>query len=352
MKECSPLRRPLTIGKATVRNRIIMAPMRTHGALTNGCPSPWLNEHLAERARAGCSAIIVESACVDPALECEPPWLQLSSDIVVSSFRELVQRLHDSGAAGIAQLWHPGPRAPSGKTSPVSPSGPIAGSKGARPLSSDEITAIIGLFVQAGARAARAGFDAVEIHAAHGYLLHHFVDKFLNRRHDSYGGDLKGRFRILRLIRRGISMTCPELPVVLRISVSPEEDFEALGQVIEDAGFDAVDVRIGLSSVPAEPGQTSVSPGYTLPIAKRLRSHLRIPLLTGGRILTPRHAEEALLHFGVDAVVLGRPLLADPDWPEKALARQPVCVCRYDCEPSCYSEFKRGVRLHCLRRTH
>jgi 2,4-dienoyl-CoA reductase-like NADH-dependent reductase (Old Yellow Enzyme family) len=131
------------------------------------------------------------------------------------------------------------------------------------------------------------------------------------------------------------------------VSFRPSDDFAAVGSVLERNGYDGIDVRTGFSSMPAP--VKVLPPGYALPLAARLRPHVKVPLLAGGRITTPLEAAAAIRDAGLAAVVLGRALLRDPDWPRKALSGHAVDACPYTCDPSCYSEFKAGARLHCLR---
>jgi 2,4-dienoyl-CoA reductase-like NADH-dependent reductase (Old Yellow Enzyme family) len=216
-----------------------------------------------------------------------------------------------------------------------------------RALEISAIEKIVQKFIEAGDRAARAGFDAVEIHAAHGYLLHHFIDRVTNRRSDAYGGELKGRYRILGEIGSGLRSKHPTLPIIVRLSLREDDDVAAIAKVIEKFNFDAIDVRSGFSSMPALETGKSPAQGYTLSLAQNLRTHSRKPVMTGGRILTVAQAEYAIMS-GLDAVVLGRPLLADPDWAIKAKSGQSISLCLYDCDPSCYSRFKEGEELRCV----
>jgi 2,4-dienoyl-CoA reductase-like NADH-dependent reductase (Old Yellow Enzyme family) len=294
--------------------------------------------------------IILESAAVD-ALEGGTGLnlrLDQDKDEGTAAFRELISQLHSRGTRLVAQLWHAGPRAHIKDGLPISPSGTTPGFPGSRALAIIEMENLVQRFVKAGERAANIGFDAVEIHAAHGYLLHHFIDKVTNRRKDLYGGSIEGRYRILKEICRGIKSKHPGLPVLLRISLQEDEDFPAIAGIIQEAGFDAVDLRTGFSSNAKITGSPAASTAYILNLVRKLRPHLDIPLMAGGRILMPEQAERAISRHGVDAVVLGRPLLADPDWAKKALAGQPVNPCIYDCEPSCYSNFKQGNTLNCV----
>ena len=335
------------LGDLRIPNRIVMAPMSTNRADGLGRVTTSLIRYLKRRSMGGCGLIVVESATVDSTLGATGRTLRIDGDEQIPGLRELVSELHQCGAIVAAQLWHAGPRAEVKDGLPISPSGTTAGMPVSRELGISEIESIARLFIEAGDRAVQAGFDAVEIHAAHGYLLHHFIDRVTNRRADEYGSSVEGRYRILSDIRAGIRARSQRLPVILRLSLRPDDDFAAIGAAIQDAGFDGVDVRTGFSSMPSAPG-ASVEAGYTLDLARKLREQTALPLMTGGRILTPQDAEEALLEYGLDAVVLGRPLLADPDWARKSYAGDEITLCLYDCEPSCYSRFKEGDDLHCV----
>ncbi len=341
------LLREWSLGELRIPNRIVMAPMSTNRADKLGRVTTGLTRYLKRRAAGGCGLIVIESATVDSAFGSSGRTLRIDGDEQISGLRELVDELHETGAVVAAQLWHAGPRAEVKDGLPISPSGATAGMPVSRGLEVSEIEGIARRFIEAADRAVQAGFDAVEIHAAHGYLLHHFIDRITNRRTDEYGGSIQRRYRILADIRAGIRARSQRLPVILRLSLRPDDDSAAIGGAIQDAGFDGVDVRTGFSSMPSAEG-VAVEAGYTLELARKLRKHTSQPLMTGGRILTPQDAEEAILKYGLDAVVLGRPLLADPDWVRKAAAGEEITLCVYDCEPSCYGRFKEGDDLHCV----
>jgi 2,4-dienoyl-CoA reductase-like NADH-dependent reductase (Old Yellow Enzyme family) len=337
-----------TLAGLRVTNRIVMAPMSTNRADRFGHVSSSLISYLKLRAIGGCGMIIVESATVDTTMGNSGRSLRLDDEAGVIRFENLIRELHASGALAVAQIWHAGPRASVKSGLPLSSAEIKTGPQGSRALEQSEINTIVRYFIEAGDRAARAGFDAAEVHAAHGYLLHNFVDQSTNRRHDGYGGSVENRYRILAEIRTGIRSMHPNFPVILRLSLRDDDDFQAIADVIQKAGFDAVDVRTGFSSMPKTDEGAPVSPGYTLKLARMLRPYLGVPLMTGGRILTPQEAEQAIAEVGLDAIVLGRPLLADPHWALKASCGQAITTCRYDCEPSCYSKFKEGEILHCV----
>lgn len=344
----SPLSSPWNISGLRIPNRIVMAPMSTNRLDPKGRVTPELINFLARRASGGCGMILVESATVDAGRGGTGLNLRLDRDEVDAGLRDLIRQLHSLGTVVAAQLWHAGPRAHVEGDLPLSPSGTLPGFPVSRALEIKEIEGIVRSFINAGYRAVNYGFDAVEVHAAHGYLLHHFIDKTTNRRRDAYGGSVAGRYRILKEICSGFKARHPGFPLLLRISLPGDDDFPAVAEVIRQAGYDAVDVRTGFSSMPATGTTGPVPAGYTLPLVRKLRPHLGLPILTGGRILTPEQAEQAIAEAFVAGVVLGRPLLADPDWTRKAIGGQAVTPCFYDCQPSCYSKFKAGEKLHCV----
>ncbi|MEJ2155715.1 MAG: NADH:flavin oxidoreductase [Desulfobacteraceae bacterium] len=333
---------PLKIGKMVIRNRVIMAPMRTNMINMLGGATPALKKHLCLRAIGGCGMIILESGTVDYLAGGHSRCFRMDRDHL-DNFDGLLAHLHCYRVKVAAQLWHAGPRADIHRGDPVSPSGSIPGFPGARPLTTDEISLIVEKFIVAGSRAVAAGADALEIHAAHGYLLHHFISDVTNKRKDRYGGSVTNRYRIIAEIKKGLAINHPHIPLFLRLSLNENDDFRSICKSINMIGFDAVDIRTGFSSLPKNSNRI----GYTLPIAKNIRPYIKVPILTGGHILTPEQAGEALNTYQIDAVVLGRALLADAEWFNKAIKGENINYCQYDCMPSCYSEFKKGEELKC-----
>ena len=331
------------MGPIVIPNRVVMAPMRTNMASRKGCPSEALWEFLSLRAQGGAGLMISESISVKPHDGSPPKTLKLFAESHLPPLTNLVDQLHEYRCMVAAQLWHPGPRTGNTRLA-VSPSGTVAGFPAARSASIAEIRNIISNFVRAACLAARAGFDAVEIHAAHGYLLHHFIDGTTNQRTDRYGGTLERRYRILSEILRGIRDRVPHFPLLIRLSLKCDDDFPGIAGILQEIGFDAVDLRTGFSS---HPPRLVNMPGYTLDLARKLRPHLAIPLMTGGHITSPRQAKQALNEVGVDGIVLGRALVADARWPNKTFMKQQVKLCRYDCQPSCYDRVKAGKQLQC-----
>ena len=342
---------PWRLKDVDVPNRVVMAPMNNNLTDIWGKLTDVFVEFLEKRAMGGCGMIIFPSASVDRQFgRAGQRDLLVDQDDCVPALANGVEKLHSHGTKVVMQLWHAGPRArtrdghlpvSSSSKSPVS-SSPV------HVLSIGEIRRIVELFADSAGRAQKAGFDAVEIHAAHGYLLHHFTDAECNRRKDDYGCDLQGRFRILSEIRAAIERRAPDLPAICRISLRRADDLKMIAKHLERAGYDAIDVRTGFSSMPQKNRAEKIPVGYTLGIASEIKAHAGIPVITGGRILAPEEAESAIGKGATDAVVLGRALLADPLWASKAISGLPVITCIYDCNPSCYDAFKEGEPLRCL----
>src|SRR5437763_12328597 len=184
---------PWLLGDREVANRIVMAPMSTNLADESGRGTPALIEFVEKRAAAGCGAIIVESGTVESSMggtSCRD--LRLDDDGCIAGLRDVTQAIRRHRALSIAQLWHAGPRAhPLNGSPPLSPSSKSRlGLLKMTTMSLSMIKQVIADFAQAANRTVEAGFEALEIHAAHGYLLHHFIDSFSNSRTDGYGGDL------------------------------------------------------------------------------------------------------------------------------------------------------------------
>jgi 2,4-dienoyl-CoA reductase-like NADH-dependent reductase (Old Yellow Enzyme family) len=307
-----------------------------------------LVDFLERRAVGGCGTIVLESSSVDGQRGGTPGCLRIDEEGCEAGLAELVERIKEHSTRIIAQLWHAGPRAHCACDQRISASVHPDAEPSVRALREEEVPAIADQFVGAAVRANLVGFDAVEIHAAHGYLLHQFLSTKSNFREDRYGGNLVGRFEILREIREGISRVCPKLPVVLRASVERDDDVTGLGDLIESTGFQAVDVREGFTSYPPLRPDGRPPRCHTFDLAARIRPRCGLPIMLGGGILDAKSAELALTTVDADAIVVGRALLADPEWAHHVLENRPIAVCKYDCEPSCYGEVKSGRRIRCV----
>lgn len=330
---------PLTLRSLDVPNRLFMAPMCQYSA-RDGFPQDWHLRHYSERALGGVGLIVVEATAVSPEGRISPSDLGIWSDDHARAFRPIIKAVREAGCRIAVQLAHAGRKASTfppwkgkgrvppeeGGWEPLAPS-PIAFDEEyavPRELGLEEIERLVRAFGEAARRAMEAGFDAVEIHGAHGYLIHQFLSPLANRRNDSYGGELAGRSRFLREVVRSVRQAVPETaPVLIRVSATDwipggwdvDECVRALKEV-KDTGVDFVDV----SSGGLAPGaRTPVGPGYQVGLARRIREGTGLPTGAVGLITTAEQAEQILLSGSADAVSLGRLLLRDPWWPNRIL---------------------------------
>ena len=332
---------PMQLRGLTVRNRVWLPPMDMYSAYArDGKPTPFHYQHYVSRALGGFGLIIAEATAVCPEGRISPKDVGLWEDSQIEAWRWIVQGVRDAGAAMAVQLNHAGRKGSTGcfgvghdgESVPVEEGGwqTVAPSPNAygsyavpRELSVDEIHTIVGQFAAAAGRAVAAGFQAVEIHAAHGYLISQFLDPLVNERTDEYGGDLNGRMRFLVEIVDAVRATIPQdMPLLVRISAT---DWAAggwdLGQtvaasrVLKDHGVDLVDVSTG-GIVPDV--TIPVKPNYQVPFAAQVRAQAGVPTTAVGLITKPKQAEKILRAEWADAIEIGRAALRDPAWPMRA----------------------------------
>lgn len=318
------------LGALTVKNRIVLAPMLTSYGNPDGTVSPRELAYYERRARGGAGLLTVSATAVDPQQVTTPYQLKISDDSFIPGLSALAAAIKGHGARASIQLCHPGSDTSARITGvpPVAPSAVVYPVFGDQPhvLAEEELPGIVAQFVAAAQRARRAGFDAVELHAAHGTLLCQFLSPFTNRRQDGYGGDTRRRSRLIVEVVAGIKSTLGRtFPVVVRLSAEEWLDgginiaeSKAVAKLLQAAGADAISVSgghaVGKSAV-----QSVLAPlGYLTPLAAQIKRAVRLPVIVAGRI---NHAKlaEAILHEGkADFIAMGRPLLADPDLPLKA----------------------------------
>lgn len=320
-----PLFQPVTIGRLRLKNRIVMPPMGT-GLDDAGRMNDAAIAYYRRRAEGGAGTITVEALLVDPATRGPEPLIH--GDEFVPGLRRLVDEVHAAGAVVGAQLLHPGRQVFSGRH--VGPS--AVGINAALPvpdaLSEREIDEIVGQFADAAARAVAAGFDFVEVHGAHGYLLSDFLSPIANRRDDGYGGSLAARARFSREVARAIRERCPEIPFVWRISGEEAlpggislDDATTVSQWLEEDGVDCISVSAGnWRSLHVTLAPMWVPRGSMVRLARRIRAHVSVPVIAVGRLNDPEDARRVLTAGHADLVAIGRGLIADPDWPDKVAA--------------------------------
>jgi len=327
----SLLFQPFKLGTVELPNRIVMPPMGTMLAERGGAVSRRLIAYYARRAEGGAGLIIVEICAVDPVQVTSPHQLKISDDSFIPGLAELVRAVKERGARVAAQIHHPGRQTSSRATGvqPVAPS-PIPCPlirEMPRELTREEIAEIIERFAQGARRAREAGFDAVEFHGAHGYLICQFLSPFSNKRTDEYGGDVERRARFaLEIVRRTREVVGPDYPLIFRLSAEEPvpggltlEETRAIARMLEEAGVDCISVSAGNYAVMERVVQPMLLPlGYLVPLAAEIKKAVRVPVITAGRINDARFAERVLRDGKADLIAMGRPLLADPDLPRKS----------------------------------
>ncbi|MEE8443196.1 MAG: FAD-dependent oxidoreductase [Dehalococcoidia bacterium] len=319
---------PYYIGNMRLKNRIVMAPMVTRFATDTGAASPVHRAFFAERAKGGVGLIVVEAAYVDSLGQITGCQLGIDRDSLVPSHVELTEAVHRFGSRIAIQLHHGGDRA-----NPTVTGGSIMAASSLpesdaslHELTTDEISAVVGRFGEAAGRAKRAGYDAVEIHGAHGFLLHQFLSPATNLRTDEYGGSVENRLRftleVIQSVRQAVG---PGYPILYRLSSEGGygiEDAVAFSKEWEVAGVDALHVSIGgtasISLVSPETSPMAIPQGYMVEYAHAIKRVVNIPVITVGEIRDPAFAEDILSHGRADFIALARPLLADPYWVAKA----------------------------------
>lgn len=329
---------PLSIRDVTFRNRIAVAPMCQYSS-QDGYANDWHLVHLSSRAVGGAGLVMTEAAAVEPRGRISPQDLGIWSDGHGEALAKIVALIHNFGAVAAIQLAHAGRKASTappwegGKAVDESQGGwrPVVGPSAIafddlpipEALSLEGIQEITNAFVQSARRSLEAGFKVVEIHAAHGYLLHQFLSPLSNHREDKYGGSFENRTRLLREVVQGVRDVWPErYPLWVRISATDWvdngwdiEQSVALADKLKPLGVDLIDCSSG-GSVPGV--NIPVGPGYQTPFAERIRREANI--LTGavGMITSPPQADHIIRTGQADVVLLARELLRDPYWPLRA----------------------------------
>ncbi len=334
---------PLSLRSLSLANRIMVSPMCQYSAV-EGCATAWHYAHLLSLAGSGAAMLAVEATAVTREGRITPGCLGLWEDACEAALAPILQLVRSTSPIRLAlQLSHAGRKASSrapwegGKLLPVEqggwrPEAPSALAHGAdepppRELTSDDLIRIRDAFAVAAARAARLGFDALEIHMAHGYLLHEFLSPIANQRRDEYGGVAARRMRFPLEVFDAVRAAFPaERPVGVRVSATDwldDEDSWTLPQTIVFArelkarGCDWIDVSSGGIS-PRQ--KIALAPGYQVPFAQAVRQATGMTTIGVGLISDARHAEEIVASGQADMVALARAMLYDPRWPWHAAA--------------------------------
>jgi 2,4-dienoyl-CoA reductase-like NADH-dependent reductase (Old Yellow Enzyme family) len=330
---------PLTIRNVTLRNRIVVSPMCEYSSV-DGFANDWHLVHLGSRAVGGAGLVITEAAGVEARGRISPQDLGIYKDEHVDQLARINRFIHEHGAVAGIQLAHAGRKASTarpwdgGKPVSVEQGGwtPIVGPSAIpfddgyqTPEALDEagIGEIVQAFGVAAQRALDADYRVIEIHAAHGYLLHEFYSPFSNQRTDRYGGSFTNRTRIVREVTEAIRQRWPErYPLFVRISASDwveggwdiEQSIE-LARQLKSLGVDLIDASSGGNVAKAS---IPLGPGYQTPFAARIRQEAGILSGAVGMITSPAQADHIVRTEQADLVLLARELLRDPYWPLRA----------------------------------
>ena len=329
---------PLRLREVTFRNRIFVSPMCMYSAV-DGVPNDWHLVHLGSRAVGGAALVMAEATAVSPEGRISPADTGLWNEAQASAFARIAEFVASRGAAPGIQLAHAGRK---GSTAvPWEGGRPLEAGQGAwttlapsaipfdmgfpapREMTAADINGAVEAFAAAAGRAARAGFQVVEIHAAHGYLLQEFLSPLSNRRTDEYGGSFENRARLPLRVVRAVRQAFPAgRPVFIRISATDwaeggwdlPQSIE-LARLLKAEGIDLVDCSSG-GNVPR--AKIPVGPGYQVPFAEAIRREAGMPTAAVGMITEPRQAEEILAAGQADAIVMARAFLREPYWPQRA----------------------------------
>jgi len=332
---------PLALRSVTLPNRIGVAPMCQYSA-TDGLANDWHLVHLGARAAGGAGLVISEATAVSPEGRITPHDLGLWDDGQVAGLARIAAFLAAQGSVPAIQLAHAGRKASTrrpwdgggravaheGGWTPIFAPSPVPFDEGwqvPEPLDAAGLDRVVEAFAAAARRALAAGFRAVEIHAAHGYLLHEFLSPLANRRSDACGGSLENRMRLpLRVVEAVRTAWPEELPLLLRISAT---DWVEGGFVPEEAvAFAREAHRLGVDLVDCSSGgmdpqaRVPLAPGYQVPFAEKVRTEAGVPTAAVGLITDPRQADDILARGQADLVLLGREFLRTPQWPLEAAA--------------------------------
>lgn len=340
------------IGSLTVKNRLLMAPMSVYLANEDGTVSDDLIAFYEARARGGMGLIFTEYAFVNPTGRSCPRQTSAASDDMIPGLMRLAKAVHKCGSKVCLQLQHGGRRSIVEVTAP-SPIPMVQGAPTPRAYTTEEVYALIRDFIDAAVRAKKAGFDMVEIHCSHGYLLSDFLSPRSNRRTDEFGGTPLQRAKIATDIIRGIKKENGEdFPISVRLSgdeLEPDgnkkRDAAELAMILEDAGADMISVSCGVCGVGHGIAPVARETGHNVEAAEEIHCVVDCAVAVAGRITDPVYAESLLRADKVQFIAIGRGTFADPEFARKAEEeRENEILPCIGCLQRCYHQFGHGGR--------
>jgi len=353
---------PENIGPLALPNRLVRSATAERMADANGQPKPRLKALYEELARGGVGLIITGHMYVHPSGKAHLEMTGIYSDEMIPLLAELADAVHREGGQVVVQINHGGMQC-SRETVPetIAPSAVDAPflKRPAREMTPDEITLLIQAYGQAARRAREAGFDGVQIHGAHGYLISQFLSPFVNRRADEWGGDLEGRMHFLRAVCQTVrEQVGPDYPVFIKLGMmdgvegglTPKEGVRVVA-ALEGMGLDAVEISGGIGGVRNLNIRTGIrseaDEAYFRPLARQARPVTRLPIILVGGFRSRRVMEEVLADGDADFVSLCRPLLCEPDLPNRlraGLQERSSCISANHCWPEGPDE---GIACKC-----
>ena len=356
---------PIQLRGVAAKNRIMMSPMCQYSA-ADGVPNEWHYIHLSTRAVGGAGIVMTEATAIEPIGRISPWDTGLYTDEQEGAFARIAERIGEYGSIPGIQLAHAGRKAShmrpweerralaigEGGWDVIAPSA-IPWEPGdvvPRAMTTTDIADVVEKWQIAARRALRAGFRVLEIHAAHGYLLHEFLSPLSNKRTDEYGGSLEGRARLLVEVVGAVRAVWPDdLPLFVRLSATDwveggwtVDESVAATRLVQGIGVDVIDCSSG-GSAPEQ--AIDRFPGYQVPFAARIREETGIMTAAVGLLVDPFHVEEVLRSGEADIAVMGRMMLWDPYWPHHAAAALGI-------EPALPIQYERSgihARLHRAR---
>ncbi|WP_137181119.1 NADH:flavin oxidoreductase/NADH oxidase [Roseomonas sp. AR75] len=328
---------PLTLRGVTFANRIGVSPMCMYCCADDGKPTDWHLAHLLQRAIGGAGMVMVEATGITADGRITPGDVGLWEDGQIPAHARLVQALAHAGTVPAIQIGHAGrkgSRLPAWFDGPADPGWQIVSASdlpmgkfdAPRAMSEEEVAAIPGLFAACARRAVQAGYRLIEVHGAHGYLLHQFFSPISNRRNDRWGGDFEGRTRLTVESVRAVRAAIPEdMPLALRISHTDwieggwtTADSVELAKRVKALGVDLVDCSSG--GIDPDAQKIPIGPGYQVPGSVAVRGGAGIATAAVGLITEPEQAQAIVAEGKADMVLLARAVLRDPYWPARAAA--------------------------------
>jgi len=353
---------PGNIGTLTLPNRLIRSATAERLADVNGNPAPRLKALYRELARGGVGLIITGHMYVHPQGKAHPGMTGIFSDELIPGLAELTDAVHQEGGRIAVQINYGGMKcsretvaeaiAPSAVEAPFL-------EQPAREMTPDEIALLIRAYAQAARRAYEAGFDGIQLHGAHGYLISEFLSPFVNRRTDEWGGSLEGRMRFLRAVCEAVrEQVGPDYPVFIKLGLvdgvegglTVEESCQVVA-ALEDMGLDAVEISGGIGGggdLNIRLGiRTEADEACFRPLAQQVRPRTGLPLILVGGLRSRRVMEEVLTSGDADFVSLSRPLICEPDLPNRlraGLQERSSCISANRCWPE---EPGEGIACHC-----